>query len=51
MIKGEEIIIVDGCFLYRTFDKPRHSYFCYFYKQGISKLESLNICFSGHHAD
>jgi hypothetical protein len=49
--KGDKVIIVQGCFLYRSFDNPRHSYFCYFYKQGQSKIQNLNICPTGHYAD
>jgi hypothetical protein len=50
-IKGEKIIFFQGCFLYRSFDLPRHSYFCYFYKQGMTKIQNLNICPGGHYAD
>jgi hypothetical protein len=49
--KGDKLVIVQGCFLYRSFEAPRHSYFCYFYKQGMTKIQNLNICTSGHHAD
>ena len=51
LIKGDKIFIVQGCFLYRTFDTPHHSYFCYFYKTGLSKIQNLNICPGGHDAD
>lgn len=49
--KGDKLIVVQGCFLYRSFDVARHSYFCYFYKQGQSKIQNLNICASGQYAD
>jgi hypothetical protein len=49
--KGDKTIIAQGCFAYRSFNLPRHSYFCYFYKQGQSKPQNLNICPSGHYAD
>ncbi|MGB7698488.1 MAG: hypothetical protein WBL57_04140 [Methylovirgula sp.] len=32
--KGNKVMFVEGCFVYRTFDMPRHSYFCYFYTPG-----------------
>jgi len=51
IIKGEKVVIIQGCFLYRTFDTLRHSYFCYFYQQGFTKIQNLNICISGHHSD
>jgi hypothetical protein len=51
LTKGEKFLLLQGCFLYQTFDAPRHSYFCYFYKQGFTRIQNLNICLSGHHAD
>lgn len=51
IVKGKKVIILQGCFLYRTFNLPRHSYFCYFYKQGFTKIQNLNICQSGHDAN
>jgi hypothetical protein len=51
VIKGDKLIYLQGCFLYRSFGLPRHSYFCYFYKQGFTKIGNLNICNSGHYAD
>lgn len=49
--KGDKIVFFRGCFLYQSFDAPRHSYFCYFYKQGQTKIQNLNICTTGHYAD
>jgi hypothetical protein len=51
VVKGNETIIVQGCFGYRTSDIERHSYFCYFYKHDTTKIQNLNICSSGHYAD
>jgi hypothetical protein len=51
MIDGEKTLIVQGCFLYKSFNVVRHSYFCYFYRAQISKAESINICTAGHYAD
>lgn len=51
VIKGEKLIFVQGCFAYKTFDILRHTYFCYFYKQGQTKPQNLNICSTGHYAD
>ncbi len=51
LVGGGKLLFVQGCFLYKTFDIPKHSYFCYFYKQGVTKIQNLNICTSGHHAD
>lgn len=51
VIDGKKTLIVQGCFLYRSFDVVRHSYFCYFYRGKVSKPENLSICAAGHYAD
>jgi hypothetical protein len=50
-VKGYESIVIVGCFTYRTFDQEKHSHFCYFFKQGVSKISALNICQNGYAAD
>jgi len=39
--------VVQGCVVYDTFEKTRHSAFCYFYKAGATKPEHLNLCTGG----
>jgi hypothetical protein len=51
MIDGEKTLIVQGCFLYRSFKVIRHSYFCYFYRAKFVKPDNLSICTAGHYAD
>jgi hypothetical protein len=51
IIDGEKTLILQGCFLYRSFKVVRHSYFCYFYRAKTSKPDNLNICTAGHYAD
>jgi len=52
ILKGTKTVVVQGCFLYRTFDAPHHSYFCFFYKGGgVTRIQNLNICSGGHAAD
>ncbi len=50
-IDGDKTLIVQGCFLYRSFKVIRHSYFCYFYRAKVTKPDNLNICTAGHYAD
>ena len=50
-IDGDKTLIVQGCFLYRSFKVIRHSYFCYFYRAKTTKPDNLNICTAGHYAD
>ncbi len=51
LIDGKKTLIVQGCFLYMSFNVLRHSYFCYFYKAPTTKPSNLNICLIGHYAD
>jgi hypothetical protein len=51
MLKGDEIIAFQGCFVYRTFTQSKHTAFCFYYKQGTSKISSLNICDNGNEAN
>jgi hypothetical protein len=51
IIDGDKTLIIQGCFLYKSFKVVRHSYFCYFYRGKTTKAESLNICTAGHYAD
>jgi hypothetical protein len=51
IVRGDKIIVVQGCFWYTTIELPKHTYFCYFYKHGVTKIQNLNICASGHDAD
>jgi hypothetical protein len=50
-LDGQKTLFVQGCFLYKSFDIVRHSYFCYFYRAKYTKPENLNICVAGHYAD
>lgn len=51
VIDGKSEFIVQGCFVYETFQKPHHSAFCYFWRGDISKPPNMNICMSGNNAD
>jgi hypothetical protein len=51
VVSGKKSIVIQGCFIYFTEQAVRHSFFCYFYKQGFTKFQNLNICQSGHYAD
>jgi hypothetical protein len=51
VIDGEKTLIVQGCFLYRSFKIVRHTYFCFFYRGNFTKADNLNICTAGHYAD
>jgi hypothetical protein len=51
IINGEKMIIVDGCFIYKSFDVVRHSYFCYYFKNKKTKRDGLSYCENGAGAD
>jgi hypothetical protein len=48
---GAKIIGVTGCFVYETFGTPHHSTFCFFYRNGVTKVPNMNFCSSGAYAD
>lgn len=48
---GNKMLIVQGCLVYDTFGKTKHSAFCYFFKSGTTKPDHLNICTGGTDAD
>lgn len=51
VVKGDKILYLHGCFVYKTLDTTHHSYFCYSYKKDITKITALNICEIGQDAD
>lgn len=51
VLKGDKILFLQGCFVYLTFETPRHTAFCYYFKGGQTKPEHLNICPGGMGAD
>jgi hypothetical protein len=51
LLDGEKILVVQGCFLYESFNAFRHTYFCYFYNSKRSKTSNLSICAIGDSAD
>lgn len=51
VFNGSKVVLVQGCFRYRTMDKPHFSYFCFFYRKNLTKPANLNICPLGHDAN
>lgn len=51
VISGDKVIVLQGCFAYKTTGKIHHSLFCYYYKSGVTKIANLDICPSGQYAD
>lgn len=51
MVDSKKLLIIQGCFAYRTFEKVHHSAFCYFWRSDTSKAPNLNICANGNNAD
>jgi hypothetical protein len=48
---GEKSVIVDGCFLYKSFEVIRHSYFCFFFTAKQTDPNGLSYCENGTNAD
>jgi hypothetical protein len=51
IVSGEKVIVIQGCFLYATGQTVHHSFFCFFFKNKLTRIANLNICQSGHYAD
>ncbi len=51
VIRGNKVLIAVGCLAYDTAGKTHHSTFCYFFKNGTTKPDNLNLCFNGNTAD
>jgi hypothetical protein len=51
IIDGETTMVIDGCFVYKSFDVTRHSYFCYFYNNKTPSPDGLNFCENGAGGD
>jgi hypothetical protein len=51
VIDGDKLLVVQGCIAYDTFSVTKHSTFCYYFKNKITKPDRLNICANGSDAD
>ncbi len=51
VVTGRKTLVIQGCVAYDSFEKTRHSGFCYFFKAGSTKIDHLNICLNGSDAD
>lgn len=51
IVSGTKTLIIQGCLAYDAFGKTHHTAFCFFYRAGETKLDSLNICSGGTDAD
>jgi hypothetical protein len=51
LTNGGKVITVYGCFTYLTFEKVRHSAFCFYYEAPKIKPVHLGYCPSGSYAD
>jgi hypothetical protein len=51
VVKGTKTVVILGCFAYETSGATHHSSFCFLFKAGKTKLQNLNYCPAGSHAD
>jgi hypothetical protein len=51
VLYGTKILVVPGCFAYRSAGQTHHSAFCFFYQHGFSNAENWPICQGGNYAD
>ena len=48
---GVKILVVPGCYAYKSGGATRHSAFCFFYQHGFSNPMSWPLCQAGNYAD
>ena len=51
VLYGVKILVVPGCYAYRTAGQAHHSAFCFFYQHGFSNPNDWAICQGGNYAD
>ena len=51
VLYGTKILVVPGCYAYRTGGQTHHSAFCFFYQHGFSNPNDWAICQGGNSAD
>jgi hypothetical protein len=51
VLYGVKILVVPGCYAYRTAGQTHHSAFCFFYQHGFSNPNDWAICQGGNYAD
>jgi len=51
VLYGTKILVVPGCYAYRSGGQAHHSAFCFFYQHGFSSPNDWAICQGGNYAD
>jgi hypothetical protein len=50
-VYGVKILVVPGCYAYKSGGVARHSAFCFFYQHGFSNPTNWPLCQAGNYAD
>jgi hypothetical protein len=50
-MSGDEIFVLQGCFVYGTTQNPHHSSFCFYYDHNVTDVHHLSYCLAGQRAD
>jgi hypothetical protein len=50
-MRGDAIFIFNGCLVYQSLGKDRHSSFCYYYRHTVSDMAHLTFCRGGQRVD
>ena len=50
-MSGDEIFVLQGCFVYGTAQNPHHSSFCFYYDHNVTDVHHLSYCQVGQRAD
>lgn len=50
-VYGVKVVVIPGCYAYRTAGAAHHSAFCFFYQHGFSNPNDWPLCQAGNYAD
>ncbi len=51
VLSGDKVIVVFGCFLYKSFGQIRHTSYCGYDLSGTTVIQNLSFCTVGNDAD
>lgn len=51
VLDGTKVVVLNGCFNYKTGQSNHRSTFCFFYRHGQTEASSWNFCDTGNDAD
>lgn len=50
-LRGDDKLVIQGCLVYRSADRDRHTSYCFYFWKGVSDPNNLSYCNVGQKAD